>query len=171
MTNFFGVIKMANNFLSKWRTFSKLSKWRTFALSKSRTFFIKMANFVYQNGELRSALFLKMANFSLLSLNVSLDYTQKSWLLLSKLTLNWTSSSLRLGSKLGLQCMFRLSVTSLKIDARRVRELTVNVLTVWVSVLMVFLFKPSALVTKPLLYSGRSHFQMNQACHFFIVIS
>ena len=36
-----------------------------------------MANFVYQNGELRSAVFLKMVNFSILSLNVSLDYTQK----------------------------------------------------------------------------------------------
>ena len=46
MANFFGVMKMADNFLSKWRTFLKLSKWRTFALSKSRTFF-------YQNGEFR----------------------------------------------------------------------------------------------------------------------
>ena len=134
MANFFGVIKMANNFLSKWRTFSKLSKWRTFALSKSRTFFIKMANFVYQNGELRSALFLKMANFSLLSLNVSLDYTQKSWLLLSKVYFYQVSQNVdflgsvqnkskdqfqfKVSSKLGLQCMFKLSVTSLKIDAQ-----------------------------------------------------
>ena len=45
MANFFRVIKMANIFLSKWRTFSNLSKWRTFALSKRRTFFMKMANF------------------------------------------------------------------------------------------------------------------------------
>ena len=79
MANFFEVIKMANNFLSKWRIFKQLSKWRTFLskwrtslLSKWRTFFIKMANFDYHNGELRSALFLKMANFQLLLLNVSL---------------------------------------------------------------------------------------------------
>ena len=37
MANFFWVIKMANIFLSK---------WRTFLISKSRIFFIKMANFV-----------------------------------------------------------------------------------------------------------------------------
>ena len=78
MANFFRVIKMANIFLSKWRTFSNLSKWRTFALSKRRTFFIKMANFFLSKWRISFYAYSQNGEFFAVVMKCLKGLTQKS---------------------------------------------------------------------------------------------